>query len=119
MQIVYQNQLLKVPQWKLTSDALAFLVELISAACCKSVLSKIREKYVNVDACNFVSEKNLFIHFPVVPYIKYCPAVVATYLYLAFLIETRKCIPVFCSQFQCQVLVKQTVVPYMYMHKVP
>jgi hypothetical protein len=42
MQIVYQNQLLNVPQWKLTSDALAFLVELISAACCKSVLSKIR-----------------------------------------------------------------------------
>jgi hypothetical protein len=42
MQIVYQNQLLNVPQWKLTSDALAFLVELISAACCKYVLSKIR-----------------------------------------------------------------------------
>jgi hypothetical protein len=41
MQIVYQNQLLNVPQWKLTSDALAFLVELSSAACCISVLSKI------------------------------------------------------------------------------
>jgi hypothetical protein len=27
MQIVYQNQLLNVPQWKLTSDALTFLVE--------------------------------------------------------------------------------------------
>ena len=42
MQIVYQNQLLNVPQWKLTSDTLTFLVELSSAACCKSVLSKIR-----------------------------------------------------------------------------
>ena len=37
-----QNQLRNVHQWKLTSDALTFLVELISAACCKSVLSKIR-----------------------------------------------------------------------------
>ena len=37
MQIVYQNQLLNVPQWKLT-----FLVKLISATCCKSILSKIR-----------------------------------------------------------------------------
>ena len=42
MQIVHQNQLLNVPQWKLTSDPLTFLVELISVACCKSVLSKIR-----------------------------------------------------------------------------
>jgi hypothetical protein len=41
MQIVYQNQLLNVPQWKLTSDALTFLVELSSAACYISVLSKI------------------------------------------------------------------------------
>jgi hypothetical protein len=41
MQIVYQNQLLSVPQWKLTSDALTFLVELSSTACCISVLSKI------------------------------------------------------------------------------
>jgi hypothetical protein len=31
-----------VPQWKLTSDALTFLIELSSAACCISVLSKIR-----------------------------------------------------------------------------
>ena len=37
MQIVYQNQLLNVPQRKLTSDTLTFLVELISA-----ILSKIR-----------------------------------------------------------------------------
>ena len=29
MQIVYHNQLLNVPQWKLTSDTLTFLVELI------------------------------------------------------------------------------------------
>jgi hypothetical protein len=42
MQIVYQNQLLNVPQWKLTSDALIFLVELNSTAYCKSALSKIR-----------------------------------------------------------------------------
>jgi hypothetical protein len=42
MQIVYQNQLLNVPQWKLTSDGLTFLVELSSAACCKSILSKIK-----------------------------------------------------------------------------
>jgi hypothetical protein len=41
MQIVYQNQLLNVPQWKLTSDVIIFLVELSSAACCISVLSKI------------------------------------------------------------------------------
>jgi hypothetical protein len=41
MQIVYQNQWLNVPQWKSTSNALTFLVELSSAACCKSVLSKI------------------------------------------------------------------------------
>ena len=40
--IVYQNQLLNVPQWKLTSDTLTFLVELSSAVCCKSVFSKIR-----------------------------------------------------------------------------
>jgi hypothetical protein len=32
----------RVPQWKLTSDALAFLVESSSAACFKSILSKIR-----------------------------------------------------------------------------
>jgi hypothetical protein len=32
MQIVYQNQLLNVTQWKLTSDAIIFLVELSSAA---------------------------------------------------------------------------------------
>jgi hypothetical protein len=42
MQIVYQNQQLNVPQWKLTSDTLTILVELSSAACCISVLSKIR-----------------------------------------------------------------------------
>ena len=37
---VYQNQLLNVPQWKLTSDELTFLIELSSAACCISILSK-------------------------------------------------------------------------------
>jgi hypothetical protein len=41
MQIVYQDQLLNVPQWKLTSDALTFLVKLSSYTCCKNVLSKI------------------------------------------------------------------------------
>ena len=41
MQIVYKNQLLNVPQCKLTSDALTFLIELSSAACCIFVLSKI------------------------------------------------------------------------------
>jgi hypothetical protein len=52
MQIVYQNQQLNVPQWKLTPDALTFLVELSSAACCKSILSKINQfalKYTIAD----------------------------------------------------------------------
>jgi hypothetical protein len=51
MQILYQNQLLNVPQWKLTSDALTFLVELSSAACCKSVLSKIRGYHRSMPMC--------------------------------------------------------------------
>ena len=42
MQILYQNQLLNVPQWKLISDALTFLVELNSAACCELVHSKMK-----------------------------------------------------------------------------
>jgi hypothetical protein len=39
----YQNQLLNVPQCKLTSDTLTFLVELSSAACCKSVFSQVKK----------------------------------------------------------------------------
>ena len=51
MQILYQNQLLNIPQWKLISDALTFLVELSSAACCKSVLSKIRGYHRSMPMC--------------------------------------------------------------------
>jgi hypothetical protein len=50
MQILYQNQLLNVPQWKLISDALTFLVELSSTAC-KSVLSKIRGYHRSMPMC--------------------------------------------------------------------
>jgi hypothetical protein len=51
MQILYQNQLLNVPQWKLISDALTLLVELSFAACCKSVLSKIRGYHKSMPMC--------------------------------------------------------------------
>jgi hypothetical protein len=45
---VYQNQLLYVPQWKLTSDALTFLVELSSSACCKSIILMCFKHFKNI-----------------------------------------------------------------------
>ena len=56
-QIVYQNQLLNVPQWKWPSDTLTFLVECNSAAGCKSVLFKIRgyHRFMKMDKATSIS----------------------------------------------------------------